>query len=61
MKYHKRLEEIQTAFECVAELIEKGENNLKTADTDDDFFGRKHIPLFGDLLQFPPIKIISVC
>jgi len=34
MKYHKRLEEIQTAFERVAELIEKRENNLKTADRD---------------------------
>ncbi|XP_018362178.1 PREDICTED: ATP-dependent DNA helicase pif1-like [Trachymyrmex cornetzi] len=27
-----------------------------TTDTDDGFFGRKHILLFGDLLQFPPVK-----
>ncbi|XP_018375726.1 PREDICTED: LOW QUALITY PROTEIN: ATP-dependent DNA helicase pif1-like [Trachymyrmex cornetzi] len=27
-----------------------------TTDTDDGFFGRKHILLFGDLLQLPPVK-----
>lgn len=39
MKYHERLEEIQKAFEDVAELIEKRENNLKRAvdgDKSDD-------------------------
>jgi len=36
MKCHddERLEEIQSAFECVAELIEKRENDLKTTDRD---------------------------
>lgn len=34
MKYHERLEEIQKAFENVAELNEKRENDLKTADRD---------------------------
>jgi len=29
-KYHERLEEIQSAFECIAKLIEKRENDLKT-------------------------------
>ena len=32
MKYHERLKEIQSAFEYVAELIKKHENDLKTAD-----------------------------
>ena len=27
-----------------------------TTDTDNDFFGRKHILLFGDLLQIPRVK-----
>ncbi|XP_067205359.1 uncharacterized protein [Linepithema humile] len=27
-----------------------------TTDTNDGFFGRKHILLFGDLLQLPPVK-----
>ncbi|XP_025266373.1 uncharacterized protein LOC105249112, partial [Camponotus floridanus] len=27
-----------------------------STDTDDGFFGRKHILLFGDLLQLPPVK-----
>ncbi|XP_025265736.1 uncharacterized protein LOC112638371 [Camponotus floridanus] len=34
MKYHERLEEIQKAFENIAELMEKRENDLKTADGD---------------------------
>jgi len=34
MKYHERLEEIQSAFKRVVELIEKRENDLKTADRD---------------------------
>jgi len=34
MKYHEKLEEIQSAFERVAELIEKHKNDLKTADRD---------------------------
>ncbi|KMQ81813.1 dna repair and recombination protein mitochondrial, partial [Lasius niger] len=27
-----------------------------TNDCDDGWFGRKHIPLFGDLLQLPPVR-----
>ncbi|KAG5318516.1 PIF1 helicase, partial [Pseudoatta argentina] len=34
MKYHERLEEIQSAFEHVAEFIEKREDDLKTIDRD---------------------------
>jgi len=34
MRYHERLEEIQSAFKRVAELIEKREDDLKTADRD---------------------------
>jgi len=34
MKYHERLEEIQSAFERVAKLIEKRKNDLKTSDRD---------------------------
>ena len=34
MKYHERLKQIQSTFERVAELIEKCENYLKTADRD---------------------------
>jgi len=30
MKYYERLEEIQTVFERIAELIEKRKNNLKS-------------------------------
>lgn len=30
-----------------------------TGDTDDGWFGKTHIVLFGDLLQLPPVRQLS--
>ena len=66
MKYHGRLEEIQSAFERIAELIEKRENDLKTADRDKfddnelDCNPIKADNVMKDLIDFDKIVLIDL-
>jgi len=65
MKYHERLEEIQSAFERVAKLIEKRKNDLKTADRDKFDDNKLDCNLIEaddamkDLIDFGPIDKID--